>query len=173
MSSADLLLHPVRLRIVQAFLGDRELTTRQLRELIPDVPHATLYRQIAALAEGGVLEVTGERRVRGAVERSYRLEVAEASLAAEDVAGMDAEAHRRAFMTFVAGLLGDFDRYLAHDFDLPRDGVGYRQMALNLSDAELAELAADLARVLVSRMSLPPSPDRVRRLLTTILLPAR
>src|SRR5215472_9439959 len=28
--SADLLLHPVRLRIVQAFLGDRALTTTQL-----------------------------------------------------------------------------------------------------------------------------------------------
>jgi hypothetical protein len=27
MVSADLLLHPVRLRILQAFLGDRELTT--------------------------------------------------------------------------------------------------------------------------------------------------
>ena len=31
MTSADLLLHPVRLRIVQAFLGDRALTTGDLR----------------------------------------------------------------------------------------------------------------------------------------------
>jgi hypothetical protein len=38
VASADLLLHPVRLRIVQAFLGDRALTTTQLRGELPDVP---------------------------------------------------------------------------------------------------------------------------------------
>ena len=41
-TSVELLLHPVRLRIVQAFLGDRELTTVQLGELLPDVSTATL-----------------------------------------------------------------------------------------------------------------------------------
>ena len=33
MTTADLLLHPVRLRIVQAFLGDRALTTSELSVL--------------------------------------------------------------------------------------------------------------------------------------------
>ena len=32
MATADLLLHPVRLRLVKAFLGDRTLTARQLAE---------------------------------------------------------------------------------------------------------------------------------------------
>ena len=32
VGSADLLLHPVRLRIVQAFLGERALTTTELIE---------------------------------------------------------------------------------------------------------------------------------------------
>ena len=44
--SAGLLLHPVRLRIVQAFLGGRRLTTAQLRTALPDVSPATLYRQV-------------------------------------------------------------------------------------------------------------------------------
>jgi hypothetical protein len=35
VSSADLLLHPVRLRILQALLGGRDLTTSQLGELLP------------------------------------------------------------------------------------------------------------------------------------------
>jgi len=30
VANADLLLHPIRLRIVKAFLGDRALTTSQL-----------------------------------------------------------------------------------------------------------------------------------------------
>jgi hypothetical protein len=41
MESADLLLHPVRLRIVQALLGDRALTTGALAEELADVSPAT------------------------------------------------------------------------------------------------------------------------------------
>ena len=44
MSSADLLLHPIRLRIIQTFLGDRQLTTAQLHTEIPTVAPATPYR---------------------------------------------------------------------------------------------------------------------------------
>jgi helix-turn-helix protein len=38
MASADLLLHPVRLRIIKAFLGDRALTVTQLAAELDDVP---------------------------------------------------------------------------------------------------------------------------------------
>jgi len=46
------------------------------------------------------------------------------------------EDHRQAFIAFVAGLLSDFDRYLARDqeVDLLRDGVSYRLMGLWLAD---------------------------------------
>ena len=73
MTSADLLLHPVRLRIVKAFLGDRALTTSQLAAELDDVPAGSLYRHIARLTKAGVLQVVAERRVRGAVERTYTL----------------------------------------------------------------------------------------------------
>ena len=76
MPSADLLLHPLRLRIVQTFLGDRQLTTGQLLAEIDGIPPATLYRQVATLAKAGVLTVVGERQVRGTVERTYALSVA-------------------------------------------------------------------------------------------------
>ncbi|NUP32350.1 MAG: helix-turn-helix domain-containing protein, partial [Streptomycetaceae bacterium] len=47
MNVADLLLHPVRLRIVHAVSGGRELTTTQLCERLPDVSKVTVYRQVA------------------------------------------------------------------------------------------------------------------------------
>ena len=139
-TSAELVLHPVRLRIVPAFLGTPSLTTGQLLERLPDVPTATLYRQVAVLVAGGLLEVVAERQVRGARERTYALRAENASLTPEDAAALPPEAHRRMFITFVAGLLGDFDRYLARDdVDLGRDLVGYRQAGLNLTDEELLD----------------------------------
>ncbi|MFF4650141.1 helix-turn-helix domain-containing protein [Streptomyces sp. NPDC001380] len=184
MASADLLLHPVRLRIVQALLGGREMTTADIRAEVTGVPPATLYRQIAALADGGVLEVAAARKVRGAVERTYRLRTEAASVGPEEAAGMTRETHARAFLTFVSGLLADFDRYLAAagpepgaepgaaGVDLARDMAGYRQAALYLTDEELADLLADLRAVLEPRLALRPGGDRVRRLLTTVLMPA-
>ena len=75
-------------------------------------------------------------------------------------------------MTFAAGLLADFDRYLAlGPVDLVRDGVGYRMGALWLSEAELTELIQDLALVIQPRMANTPSPERRRRVVAGVVLP--
>jgi hypothetical protein len=171
VATADLLLHPVRLRIVQAFLGQRALTTAELGAELDDVPTASLYRHVGLLAEAGVLTVAEERKVRGAAERRYRL-VLEAASA--DPAGMSAEDHRRAFGTFVAALLADFDRYLegaGESPDLVADGVGYRQAGLWLDDDEYAGLLADLRAVVAARMPLEAGPGRRRRIVSTVLMP--
>lgn len=173
VASADLLLHPVRLRVLRAFLGERTLTTADLRAELPDVPAATLYRHVALLADAGVLVVVGERKVRGATERSYRLLPERASVGAEEARELSVDDHRRAFAVFVAGLLADMDRYLDRGTgpDLGRDGVGYRQVGLWLSDEELPAFVADLRDVLQRWVARPEAPERRRRLLTTVLLP--
>ena len=171
--TADLLLHPQRLRIVQAFLGRDRLTTAELRELLPDIPTATLYRQITTLLEGGVLEVVEERPARGAVERTLALAGDRAVVTPEEAAAMTVDDHRRAFLTFMAGLLADFDRYLDGEApDLMRDLVGYRQVGLQLSDEELVEMIGELNAVIATRMELAPAPGRRRRIFTTVLMPA-
>jgi Helix-turn-helix domain len=172
VTSADLLLHPVRLRIVQAFLGDRALTTSELRTELPDVPAASLYRQVARLVQAGVLAVVAERRVRGAVERTYVLRAAAASVSLKEAAAMSREDHRQAFLAFVAGLIGDFDRYLAREsIDVVRDGVSYRMAGMWLTDAEFADLLREIVTVVQPRLANPPERGRTRRILATVLLP--
>jgi Helix-turn-helix domain len=172
MASADLLLHPVRLRIVQAFLGDRALTTSALAAELADVPPASLYRQVARLVDAGVLAVVAERRVRGAVERTYVLRASAALITPDQVATMSADDMRQAFMAFVAGLLGDVDRYLARpEVDPVRDGASFRLGGLWLDDAEFADLLRELVRVLQPAAANPPRPGRKRRILATVLLP--
>jgi hypothetical protein len=173
MPSADLLLHPVRLRIVQAFLGDRALTTTQLAAELDDVPAGSLYRHVALLAKAGVLQVVAERRVRGAVERTYTLRILAAQIGLDEAAAMTPAEHAQAFMAFTAGLLADFDRYLsAGPPDLERDGIAYRASALWLSDAESADLIRDLLIVIQPRLANPPRRGRRRRMLASAVLPA-
>ena len=174
MATPDLLLHPVRLRIVQAFLGGRVLTTAELRGELPDVSTATLYRQVGVLADAGVLAVAGERKVRGAAERSYRLVMAAASVGPQEAAALSGDEHRQAFRTFVAALLAQFDRYVARagdDVDLARDGVGYRQAGLWLTDAEYDEFVEELRAAVRARLAWEPADGRRRRLVSTVLMP--
>jgi Helix-turn-helix domain len=173
VASADLLLHPVRLRIVKAFLGDRALTTRQLAAELPDVPAASVYRHVGRLAEAGVLHVVAERRVRGITERTYMLRIYAAQLQPGEIAAMSAQEHASAFLAYVAGLLGDFDRYLAAEPDNPSlDGAGYRVAAMWLTDAELADYQRDLAAISLPRLAQGPADGRRRRMLYTVMLPA-
>ena len=172
MTSAELLLHPVRLRIVQAFLGDRALTTSQLRAELPDVPPASLYRHVARLVDRDVLSVVSERRVRGALERTYVMRAAAARMSADEVAKMTPDEHRQAFLAFVAGLIGDAERYLARpDIDPMRDGASYSLAGLWLDDLELLEFARELYTVVQPRAANGPRAGRTRRILATVLLP--
>jgi hypothetical protein len=172
VTSADLLLHPVRLRIVESFLGDRALTTTQLRTELPDVPAASLYRHVARLVDAGVLAVVAERRVRGALERTYVLRTSAANIGLDEIAKMSPDEHRQVFLAFVAGLIGDFDRYLAPgDIDPLRDGVSFRMAGMWLDDVELMELLRELVGVLQPRLANAPKPGRKRRILGTVLLP--
>ncbi|WP_052394299.1 helix-turn-helix domain-containing protein [Kutzneria sp. 744] len=163
----ELLAHPVRMRIVHALRG-RELTTGRLAELLPDVSKAMVYRHVEALAGGGVIEVAQERRVRGAVERTYRLH--QATIDTEDLTTED---YRRGFDLALATLLAEFTAYLDRGgVDPTADLVGFRQHAVWLSRDELEALISDLRKVIVPRLAQEPTADRRRYLLSPILFPA-
>ncbi|MBF2050508.1 MAG: helix-turn-helix domain-containing protein [Elainella sp. C42_A2020_010] len=169
---ADLILHPIRLRILQAFIGDRHLSARQLCEILPDVPQATLYRHFHKLTHAGILTVVEERPIRGTVEKLYRLQAQNTELSPDELAALSRDDHQRYFTIFIATLLTDFERYLQRDdLDLDRDGVGYRQVALYLNQAELDQLSQALHEALKPFLKKKHSQQRRRFLLSSILMP--
>ncbi|MEV6929051.1 helix-turn-helix domain-containing protein [Dactylosporangium sp. NPDC051485] len=172
MDPVELLLHPVRLRIVHSLAGGRSLTTQQLCDRIPDASKATVYRHVALLAEAGILEEAGQQRVRGFVERHYRLQPARATVSAERAAAATVEEHRRAFAAAMAALLAEYSAYLDDPAaDPARDQVGYRQHALWLSAAEREELIAGMRAAIVPHLTHEPGPGREQHLLSPVLFP--
>ena len=171
-SKADILLHPVRLRIVLALSSDRRLTTAQIADYLPDVAHATLYRQVAILADAGLLEAVDERRVRGGVERTYALVSDAAYLGPEDVAAMSTDEQVRGFAVFAGLLIDGFSRYVSDARAQPvADLVGYRQFPLWLDEAEGRELVERLRSAIGPFLENDARPGRGRVLLSTILFP--
>ncbi|QIS10970.1 helix-turn-helix domain-containing protein [Nocardia arthritidis] len=172
MDILELLGHPVRLRIVHALRGGRMLTTAQLCARLPDVSKATVYRHVDLLTSGEVLEVAGEQRVRGAVERTYRLRQDRASIDQETAARLTPEDHRRGFPAAMAGLLAEFNAYLdSENADPAKDSVGYRQHAIWLDDDELNTLVTRMREAILPVLANEYTPDRARYLLSPILFP--
>ena len=83
---ANLILHPIRFRIVTA-IAAYKMTTREIADLMPEIPLTTLYRHINILVEAGLMRVVEEKQIRGTIERTYAL-TAPPSLTAEDLEGM-------------------------------------------------------------------------------------
>jgi DNA-binding transcriptional ArsR family regulator len=173
VDTLDLLLHPIRLRIVHVMSGGRTGTTSDLCARLPDVPKTTVYRHVGLLVEAGVLEVAAERRVHGAVERHYRLRRDRAVIDADAAASMSLEDHRRGFTAAMAALLAEFNAYLDREgADPTADSVGYRQGILWLGPDDLAAVIGAVRDVLLSRAGNKPAPGRSPHLLSMILFPA-
>lgn len=173
VTTSTLLLHPVRLRIVQAMLGRTQMTTRELAERLGDVAPATLYRHVAALVEGGVIEVVSETRVRGASERTLRLNLSRTSVDTDDEGLDDDERVRAGFLAYLASLASAFDDYLAAPRStLEADLVGFRQVAVFATDDEWRDVAATIRDALLPLIDRSEAPDGARRrILGTVSLP--
>jgi len=170
--SAGLILHPVRMRIILALGRGFPLTAQAVADLVPDVARATLYRQLATLVDGGIIEVVAEHRVRGAVERTYALRRGSASPSKEEIEAASREDHLRYFASFVALLLDEYARYLRRDrIDLEADGVAYREASVYLTDEEAADAVREMWSVVASRVGTQPSPGRRPRTLSVISIP--
>lgn len=172
-SRADIILHPVRMRLIVALAG-RQLTVRQLSALLPEVPQATLYHHLGILTRAGLLRIVSERPVRGTVEKMYAVaDDADAVLSQDDLANASREDHLRYFTVFVATLLADFARYLRQEgpIDLSADGVGYRETPFYLSDEEFTQVAATMNHALLPFLTNGPAPNRRRRLIASVVFP--
>lgn len=172
VDALDLILHPVRLRILHAMSGGRERTASDLCADLPDVPKTSLYRHVGVLAEAGALEVVAEQRVHGAVERRYRLRREGATIDAGTAASMSMDDHRHGFAAAAAALIAEFNAYLdREDANPSADLVSYRQGPVWLSREELEEFVDEVRRLIVPRWGNAPRPGRRPHLLATILFP--
>jgi DNA-binding transcriptional ArsR family regulator len=170
----DVLLHPTRMRIVRAFAGTGERTAKDLAKMLDDIPPATLYRHLRRLTQVGVLTVTAETPVRGALERSYRINPKAVTVPAEELGAIDPETHQKYFSVFIASLLEDFGRYArSGDVDVRRDDVHYLQVPMLASAEEFKGFMEALMTLINKFAKRGPGKHRVRRTVSIVTLPEK
>ena len=169
---ADLLIHPIRLQILQT-LTNGSLTTREISDALPSIPKSSIYRHLRLLLTGGMIKVAETRSVRGIQEKVYRLLQAP-RLGPEDLAGLTRDDHLGYFATYTATLLQGFADYLdsISEIDLLADRTGYTEAIVYASSAELDEFGSALKQAMSRLVHNRPEPGRHRHKIAIITHPA-
>ena len=171
LSKPNLILHPLRLRILSA-LAVRPLTPQELAEGLA-APLPSLYRHLKLLLNAGFLEIVEMRQVRGALEKTYRLK-SPARLSAEDMAELDKQGLKHFFEVYTVSLIQEFTVYLEkapQKPDLLADRVGCTEIAFYATDGELDLLGKQLNEALQPLAANPPGEGRRLRKLAVISHP--
>ena len=168
MTLAEVVSHPVRVRIIQ-LLGGRELTTAELARELPDVSQATLYRHVASLIEAEIVTVVAQRRIRGTVERTLALGQRSAHVGSTELQAIDLADLRMAFLAFLTELAQGFEDYAAADTPELRDHLGFGVTALHVTPDDLAQIQQALGELLAPFQQDRPGTRRLT--LATALLP--
>lgn len=170
-SKADILLHPVRMRIIQAMMHE-PLTVQQMKERLPDIPQATLYRHLKKLHEAGTVFVVEEQPIRGTIEKVYSLQPKEVHLSSNDVQHYSRDEYMGLFMKFMANLMSEYNRYVSQDgINFEKDGVSLRQASLHLSDEEFLTFVQELGQLYSKVLTNKPAPHRKKRTFANIIIP--
>lgn len=168
----SLLLHPVRMAIVQNLLGGRNLTVQQLGEQNPEVPQATLYRHIHKLLESGVIEIVQENQVRGTVERVYGLAGHVTGDLDADFLNASTQEKKRYFFTYLIDLMNTYESYIGSEgIDMVRDGLTYRRGRYYMNDEEFEQFVRDLQKAYMKILHNEPGEGRRARTVGLVIVP--
>lgn len=169
ISKIELIMHPVRLRIVRALLIKPQ-TTQELAEQLTDVPVSSLYRHLKLLLEGELIGVAETNIVQGIQEKVYEL-AQMPSLNRTEMAEVSAEDHLRYFTTFMAILLQGFADYLENGPDFGSDMVGYNEVEVWATPEQFDSFSQKLNAAIMPLLRQEMGDGRKRYKLATVVFP--
>ena len=174
-SKIDLIIHPVRLRILQA-IGTDKVNTQTIADRLPDIPKSSIYRHLKLLLSGDFVVVAETEAVRGTVEKFYQL-AQRPYLGPEEMSNLTADEHLHYFNVYLMALQQSFAAYLqaaeatATKLDLLQDRVGYTELSFFATTAELDALFAAINQAVQTLLQNRPESGRQRHKLVTITHP--
>lgn len=165
LQTNEILMNPIRMRIVQCFLTHDTATSTEVANWLSDIPRATLYRHITVLEENGILTIVNRTKIRGATERTFTLN-------REKMSAGGGDASQNAF-SILMGLYRDFDRYFSSESPDPvRDMILLKSFDLMLSDREYNAFLMEMLE-LIRSYSGRPAEGRTPRCLSMISSPGK
>lgn len=175
MSKAELLLHPIRMRIIQQLLLGKPLTIAQLLDTLGDVPQATLYRQINILMKAELIEIIETKKVKGTEERVFSVRKENLQIEENEIEATSQEDHIRHFSIFHGNLFQLATSYLQKTppKQYKDDGFAYWYTPIHLTDEEFQELVQSVNQVIEKAIHNEPTAERTSRIFAGMFIPQK
>ncbi|NLV59733.1 MAG: helix-turn-helix domain-containing protein [Clostridiales bacterium] len=161
-----IVMNPVRQRILQYLIIHGQGSTGDMKQELMDIPPASLYRHVKLLLEGGLIEVVKEERIRGTLEKTYRLTQNPGSDEGinQDIGAM--------FQAGLVSLMTVFSKYFAVEGNDPqKDMLSFSTSTLLMTDEEFLEFLKKLSVLFGEAINNMPRSGRKPRRLTLISSP--
>lgn len=159
-----IILHPIRMRIIQLVAQHRTATVAALADAMADIPRSTIYHHMGILCDNQVLKVVREQKIRGTYEKEYGLNY--------DKIAAPAENPERAVSNMLLKLYADFTSYYASPNPDPvKDQLFLTVNTLMLSDDEFEGCREELFGIIQKYMNRPAGKNRRPRMLSLVSSP--
>ncbi len=168
-SKADVIINPIRLRIIQYAAHNMPVTVAQIAGAMPDISKATLYRHVRVLVDNEILTVVGQEKIRGTFEQSYSL-----NLQKINSAGQESTAEMQALVYSMLGkLMEDFRQYFSTDTPNPvEDRLFVGANTLYLNNDSYDDFVQDIYAIVEKYSQSPADKNGKVRMITFVSSPA-
>lgn len=142
------LTDPISNKIIQVIRSNGEMTVADIIAVNTGIPRATIYRKIEKMENLGVIYVSSTNKVRGQIEKVYRIK--DIFLTSD---GDNKEDMKLVTMSLMA-ILGQYESYFMSDnADVNRDRLGIYNYNISLNDEDYTSMLKDILSVVDSYQS--------------------
>ncbi|MFJ7755245.1 helix-turn-helix domain-containing protein [Peribacillus muralis] len=147
-NKAEVLMHPVRMKISQVLMRNKEhgMTPLEMVKTIEGVPQATLYRHIQAMLDAGIIRIIKEKKVKSVSEKYYALNEMEATINVEDWKKASAEKKLDYVSLYQLSLMTQYQSYLTkmEEQNGKEDGATFSIVELKLAEDRFMQFQNEL-----------------------------
>lgn len=152
-NKVEILMHPVRIKICQALLRNKEegLTPLEMVKILKDVPQATLYRHIQVMVDAGIVSVIKEKKVKSVSEKYYALNEEEIRIGGEEWGKVSIEEKLDYISYYQLLLMTQYQSYLEklEEQNSQEDRSTFSVVELKLDDEHFTQFQNELNELMI------------------------
>lgn len=168
----ECLTNPLKSKLLTTIKAKERATTKELAEIVSQLPQTTLYRYLKKMVDDGLIKVVEENRIRNVNEKVYGMAIdfdAELEMIAKDPSSDAAVVQIRRFAN---GLVDEFERNLpVGEINPLRDGYGFFIAPIHVSRDEAVEMINKIIEVIKPYEANELTPDRHLQSWAMVLTP--
>jgi DNA-binding Lrp family transcriptional regulator len=165
------LTNPVKHKLLMAIKERGRATTKELAQIVKQVPQTTLYRYLKNMTADGLIAVVDTKRVRNVSEKIYGMAINLEAELRTDQGEFTAKNYSTQFQRFAKGLVKEFNTCRAKKENgvyTINDGSGFGATPIYASHEEVRELVRKINQLIAP---FEKANDKPLRSIVTIITP--